>query len=48
MHCHTTTEMSEATSMKTYQVNEYDEGVVLSIPHAHLIYLPSTFTCGGP
>jgi hypothetical protein len=36
-HHHTTTETSEAASMKPYQVNGQDEEVVLGIPKAHLI-----------
>jgi hypothetical protein len=31
-HHHTTTEMSEASSIKLYQVNGQDETVVMSIP----------------
>jgi hypothetical protein len=36
-HHHTTTETSEAASMKPYLVNGQNEEVILTIPHAHLI-----------
>lgn len=37
VHHHITTEISEATSMKSYQVNGQDKEVALSLPHTHLI-----------
>jgi hypothetical protein len=47
-HHHTTSETSEITLMKIYQISRKDEQLVLSIRHAHLIQRPSTLTCGGP